>query len=645
MRNTMHHPLRILLVSAFLGGIFVVTPYVFAWTNPSQNPPGGSGAITADGSGNVGIGMTNPSQKLSVAGTVQSTSGGFQFPDGSIQTTAVGSGGGQWATLGSNIYNTNPANVGIGTNNPARQLTVQSTNNSTGYIEMLRLEGQNLGNGWERGLTFTGNGGYEVSKISSYLTGIERQLRFTAGGTLAMTVRENGNVGIGTTNPAAALDIQGGNGVAARIGGGGELQIDPQFSGASTVLYNDTGSLGITTPVAAPLMEAPRFFANPSADYDGFFVNRQGVAGTVSLSRNADDSVRLHRHGIGDILGSNSGNIYTWLGLNGNVGIGMTNPSQKLSVAGTVQSTSGGFQFPDGSVQTTAAGSSGQWNNSGSNIYSANSGNVGIGTNVPSAKLEVNGGTNEAIKITGGGDLVIEPQFSGQRTVIFNDYGVLTFTTPISSSDVTGTNVHSSNVYTDTLNSNVSINGNQVNASRLDLATSYGQVGLKINNGGIVELAPNGGGAAASLQAGSSGQLRLQSGGLYVGGTVDATSLNVNGINTGNLTATGQVTANSGQFGNANFTGNVTMNSASLAGGLTVNAVAGINVPNGNIVSGQKMRVGTISNTPPPNAGTMGWGGGPTACNIGEMWMEDNGSAALFCVCGRRSGAPFKVCF
>jgi hypothetical protein len=40
---------------------------------------------------------------------------------------------------------------------------------------------------------------------------------------------------------------------------------------------------------------------------------------------------------------------------NGNVGIGTLSPAEKLSVNGKIQSTTGGFKFPDGSVQTAAA--------------------------------------------------------------------------------------------------------------------------------------------------------------------------------------------------------------------------------------------------------------------------------------------------
>jgi hypothetical protein len=76
---------------------------------------------------------------------------------------------------------------------------------------------------------------------------------------------------------------------------------------------------------------------------------------------------------------------------NGNLGIGAATPAYKLDVAGPVRSTSGGFIFPDGTVQTTANGGAGgatQWVTSGANIY-YNGGNVGLGTSTPGVALDV----------------------------------------------------------------------------------------------------------------------------------------------------------------------------------------------------------------------------------------------------------------
>jgi hypothetical protein len=89
----------------------------------------------------------------------------------------------------------------------------------------------------------------------------------------------------------------------------------------------------------------------------------------------------------------------------GNVGIGTNTPSVRLDVAGQVRSGAGGFVFPDGTVQATAATGSGggsQWANNGPNIIYYNSGSVGIGTSNPTKTLDVVGTINASSTITGG---------------------------------------------------------------------------------------------------------------------------------------------------------------------------------------------------------------------------------------------------
>lgn len=72
------------------GGSGTVTSAQFVDSSNSSyfiNPAASGNSLIV--AGNIGIGTTTPAQKLSVAGTIESTSGGFKFPDATTQTTAA----------------------------------------------------------------------------------------------------------------------------------------------------------------------------------------------------------------------------------------------------------------------------------------------------------------------------------------------------------------------------------------------------------------------------------------------------------------------------------------------------------------------------------------------------------------------------
>ncbi len=83
-----------------------------------------------------------------------------------------------------------------------------------------------------------------------------------------------------------------------------------------------------------------------------FNISGNGTAGGA-LSGNIVNAATQYNLGGQKILSLSSDNGLS-LGSTGNVGIGITSNS-KLAVAGTVESSSGGFKFPDGSVQASAA--------------------------------------------------------------------------------------------------------------------------------------------------------------------------------------------------------------------------------------------------------------------------------------------------
>lgn len=240
-------------------------------------------------------------------------------------------------------------------------------------------------------------------------------------------------IGISTRVPQAALDVvstgtlstqfaqiwrNSSKVIQASMSATGVMMAD-SFIGNGALLTN----LNATFVSSVTVSNAQGIYANrhvlsgnieissaPAAQYGGIFISSHvylpagakyygdgsGLTGVTALSAvlKTGDTMTGQLTLSGSTL-TVTGNAFsvgrsTFVVKNGNVGIGTASPAQKLSVAGTVESVAGGFKFPDGTTQTTAAGAATQWTTSGSNIYYS-AGNVGISSAAPVAQLGVQG--------------------------------------------------------------------------------------------------------------------------------------------------------------------------------------------------------------------------------------------------------------
>jgi hypothetical protein len=251
--------------------------------------------------------------------------------------------GGYWDTDGINIYNNNTGNIGIGTNNPAYKLTIQTPINSTGWMHIGGNDSIIVGEGIGGISAAIGTMTNHAFRLNTNSTG---RLHIYPAGEVVVGSNTSGSFGkftVETPNNSYGIShiSTGGNILATNIGG--TSAGIGTFSNTNMRIFSNsvssifvaaaTNNVGIGTdnPTYKFTVETPNNSFGMAHVSTGGNILATNIGGTsAGIGTFSNTNMRVFCNGTSRIFIASA---------TGNVGIGTDNPTYKLSVLGNIRST------------------------------------------------------------------------------------------------------------------------------------------------------------------------------------------------------------------------------------------------------------------------------------------------------------------